>query len=86
MLSDEFYNSLPTLSQIFFRTSIRFYNFGTRNKIDNIKSRLDFMNRPLRDNGNEHEFPVKSFRAMPWRIVGFRMTHTDSLVVSNACH
>jgi hypothetical protein len=69
-----------------FRESVPFYNLGTRNKADNITSRLDFMNIALRDNGNEHEFPVKSLRAMARRILSFRMINTDSVVALNAGH
>jgi hypothetical protein len=62
-----------------FRTLIPFYNLGTRNNVDNITSRLDFMNITLWENDKEHEFPIKSLRAMVWRILCFRMTVIDSV-------
>jgi hypothetical protein len=44
------------------------------------------MNIAERENGNEHEFPVKPLRAMAWRILGSRMMDMDSVVASNAGH
>jgi hypothetical protein len=46
---------------VLFRTLFPFHYLGTRNKVDNITSRLDFMNVALEESDNGHGFPVKFF-------------------------